>query len=543
MSIPKIFGNKIVWTVIALALILIVIISLINTGKMAFTGFASQNSKKNQDKQNFPPPPLINDTNSKDTNKKGNANDNSFSITVGPSVENSGLSNNLSSENQTSNYTNLSSNPTQQQHRGGGGGHGGGHGGGSGGGSGGNSSNYNNSNYGNLSKGFHYYLHFMNSKKNKLKRLNGTYITNGEEFEGRVRFNLDNQYNEIISAFDINFTEVNISDVNISDISADSDPNSGKAFMHSTSGLLEEIDLYVPVKEGDVAIVICSGASSYDEIYLGCANNSDVTKEELLYLNDPRVEKSSDGIYIVHNITGTGATGVNVTEINSTSQNPPPPGSVDAFAGNITEIAIPQGYGITQAWAGYIGNISGVIQLADGSDNVMYNWTLASPKGEVFASTNNSVVWYNIQCFNFTATGTYTDEAGNGGTTNLYGTNLTQLETQYGIKSDDIDGVDETFTLKGPGTHNIFYLNYNQFDEGECYNTRILDSSGWGVDDHFEEVLLYEPTTFSVVFASLLNEDLLGFDNRPHDFEMLVLENGHGTDTNTTTYYFYAAIS
>ena len=54
---------------------------------------------------------------------------------------------------------------------------------------------------------------------------------------------------------------------------------------------------------------------------------------------------------------------------------------------------------------------------------------------------------------------------------------------------------------------------------------------------------MYEPTTYSVVFASLLNENVLGFDNNPHDFEMLVLENGHGTDTSPTTYYFYAAIS
>jgi hypothetical protein len=208
----------------------------------------------------------------------------------------------------------------------------------------------------------------------------------------------------------------------------------------------------------------------------------------------------------------------------------------------VTDISVPQGFGITQAWAGYFGNISGVIQLADSSDYVMYNWSLASPEGEILASTNNSIVWTNIQCFNFTATGTYEDEAGNGGSTNLHGTNLTQLETQYGIDSYDIDGVDETFLLKGTGTHDVFYINDNEFEEGECQNTRIIDSSGWGQNDHFEEALLYEPTTYSIVFSSLLNEDVLGFDDNPHDFEMLVLENGHETDTETTTYYFYAVM-
>ena len=52
--------------------------------------------------------------------------------------------------------------------------------------------------------------------------------------------------------------------------------------------------------------------------------------------------------------------------------------------------------------------------------------------------------------------------------TNVYGTNLTQLENQYNIDSYDIDGVDETFILIGPGTHNTFYVNANEFDEGEC---------------------------------------------------------------------------
>lgn len=47
MNYPKVFENKIVWTVAALALILVVIVSLINTGSLAFTGFTGKNSNKN----------------------------------------------------------------------------------------------------------------------------------------------------------------------------------------------------------------------------------------------------------------------------------------------------------------------------------------------------------------------------------------------------------------------------------------------------------------------------------------------------------------
>jgi hypothetical protein len=231
--------------------------------------------------------------------------------------------------------------------------------------------------------------------------------------------------------------------------------------------------------------------------------------------------------------------------VNQTSSTRAPPANatgIPAIAGNVTELTI-TGSSITQSWQGYFGNVSGTIQLADGSNNVMYNWSLASPEGEIYASTNNSIAWNYVQCLNFSADGSYGDtvSGGNPGATNAQGTNLTMLEDMFGIVSDDVDGVNETFTLLGSG-HNTFYTNNIEFLEGECRNTQIFSNAGQGEDNKFEEVLLYEPTTRSVIFTSLLNENLLGFDNNPHDFEMLVLENGHLTDTNPTTYYFWVEL-
>ena len=46
-----------------------------------------------------------------------------------------------------------------------------------------------------------------------------------------------------------------------------------------------------------------------------------------------------------------------------------------------------------------------------------------------------------------------------------------------------------------------------------------------------------------IIFASLLYEgDPVGFDGDKHDFEMLVLENGHGTNTAVTVYYFWVEL-
>lgn len=215
-----------------------------------------------------------------------------------------------------------------------------------------------------------------------------------------------------------------------------------------------------------------------------------------------------------------------------------PAGSHAAVAGNVTELNI-FGYTVTQSWQGYFGNVTGTIQLASESSSVMYNWSLASPEGEIYASTNDSIQWANIQCFNFSADGSFSDDSSQKGNTSLYGMNLSQLEEEFNISWDDVDGVNETFTLSGVDTHNEFYTNNLYFEEGECMNTRIFSDVGIGEDNKFEEVLLYDPDTRSVVFTAILNENILGFDGSSHDFEMIVLEDGHSADTTTTTYYFY----
>ncbi|MBD3252178.1 hypothetical protein GF386_00410 [Candidatus Pacearchaeota archaeon] len=240
-------------------------------------------------------------------------------------------------------------------------------------------------------------------------------------------------------------------------------------------------------------------------------------------------------------VLGVKPMGANYTHINTSTAPEETPQSIAAQAGNVTEINI-KGFTVTQSWQGYFGNVSGTIYLADSGDNSMYNWSLASPEGEVYASTNDSIKWSSIHCFNFTATGDYSDDSSNTGNMSLYGTNLSQLESSFNIDSDDVDGVNETFNLIGTDTHDGFFTANLEFEEGECYNTRIFSDAGKGETNKFEEVLLYDSQTRSVVFASILEQDVFGFDSRSHDFEMLVLEDGHGTDVSTTPYYFYVEL-
>jgi hypothetical protein len=245
-------------------------------------------------------------------------------------------------------------------------------------------------------------------------------------------------------------------------------------------------------------------------------------------------------LFFLAGLTSAAPNGANVTELRTETALNDSVGSDNAFAGNISEVNL-IGTATTQTWQGYFGNVSGTIQLADASDNMMYNWSLASPQGEVYTSTNSTITWTNIQCFNFTAAGNLSTGGEVPGETSLYGMNLSMIEAQFGIGLSDVDGINETFNLLGSG-HNQFYTASREFGVGECANTRIYSNVGQGEDNKFEEVLLYEPATTSVVFASILNEDVSGFDNRTHDFEMIVPENGHDGNTATTPYYFFVEL-
>ncbi|MBR9705117.1 hypothetical protein GOV12_06915 [Candidatus Pacearchaeota archaeon] len=239
---------------------------------------------------------------------------------------------------------------------------------------------------------------------------------------------------------------------------------------------------------------------------------------------------------IITNVSAITPTGATTTPGTSTSTPTGTAGNISAIAGNITAVNIFSGNSVTQVWQGYYGNVSGGLRIADSNDKALYNWSLSTPSGEVYSSVNSSVTWNNIQCFNFTAIGNYSNESGMGGTTNLYGTNLTQLHDEYNINDSDLDSVNSTFNSKN---HDAFFTANKEFVENECQSLQLFTNTSAGQDGLFEEVILYEPETASIVFTSILEVASKGFNNVLVDFEMLVLDDGHGVDVDVTTYYFF----
>ena len=198
---------------------------------------------------------------------------------------------------------------------------------------------------------------------------------------------------------------------------------------------------------------------------------------------------------------------------------------VKAYAGNLTQLVI-DGTTVTNSWQGYYGNISGTITLDDASNFTMYDWSVASPQGEVYAANFTTVTWANIKCVNFTSNGSAD-------------INRTELEDMFGMNRWDPDGMNRTFNRTYSDSTGFYVgsIQINSADSCPMIYTYVNDTYQ---NSTFEEVLLTDNST--IVFTALLEQDAMGFNNKTYDFQMIVGDNGHSGDTTAISYYFFAEI-
>ncbi len=183
--------------------------------------------------------------------------------------------------------------------------------------------------------------------------------------------------------------------------------------------------------------------------------------------------------------------------------------STEVQAGNVTELNI-SGTAVTEHWAGFYGEITGDITLANAAGNVFYNWTgLGSISGEVFASTDNAVSWSGIGCAS----------AGE----------LSTIEGIIGIAPTDADRINATYTTTAHPDFTVGGASVSGCDSTNAYTDTGLDASS------FYQVLLTD-TQGDAVYTTLINDSITGFNNAAHDFELLV---GEPDSAGATAMYFY----
>jgi hypothetical protein len=196
--------------------------------------------------------------------------------------------------------------------------------------------------------------------------------------------------------------------------------------------------------------------------------------------------------------------------------------STEAQAGNISEVTI-SGVTISRHFAGFYGNVSGTIVLSDANNNTMYDWSVTSPTGQVYAVRSGTVQWDDVTCAQVTHKETED--------TVFLGMNISYLA--------DRDSVNRTFI--NTTNHPTFYVGSTEITNHTCHAANTYVNSGSQTSSFFE-ILLYDFTNSNMVYTTILEEDVNGFDNNAHDFQILLAEPGDGTDTSTTTYWFYLEI-
>ena len=197
---------------------------------------------------------------------------------------------------------------------------------------------------------------------------------------------------------------------------------------------------------------------------------------------------------------------------------------VDAQAGNVTQLTLNTTV-LTKRWQGYYGNISGTITLDDATGYTLYDWSAGSDisvVGEIYAANDTILDWTDIICVNLTGDGTAGSE----------GVNVTSLESNFGMLRTDSDGFDETFTKQQD-----IIVGTTTLTDCPATNMYVNNASQNNI---WNESLLTENATQTVIFASEVENDAEGFNNKTWDFQMIVADDG--SDTTATPYQFYVEL-
>jgi hypothetical protein len=177
----------------------------------------------------------------------------------------------------------------------------------------------------------------------------------------------------------------------------------------------------------------------------------------------------------------------------------------------------------TSKWKAVVGWLSGSFTLADASGSKIFDWSLSTFSGQVYATRNSSTVdWTNINCAN---------------------TTILERENSALNHTNPSDNITKTFS---DTTHHAFTVSSTSISADKCPTTNLYVNNATNTTD-FEEVALWDgPTEDSygnLIYATLLESRLTGFDSNKYDFEMILPEVGLAGYTGRTAYYLYVEIA
>lgn len=203
----------------------------------------------------------------------------------------------------------------------------------------------------------------------------------------------------------------------------------------------------------------------------------------------------------------------------------------------------------TQKWKAYVGNVSGEFALQDASGNAIYDWTISTITGELYATKEapsggsgrfQGAIpdWTAIQCANSTM--------------------IDDEESLFNHTTSDEDSYSNTFKNSDYFNLTTFYAGETQVTDSSviggaasgCYGAYMNTNNADQFSD-WQEVVLTDGTyedegsgdwDYDIIYATLLENNVNGFDNRLYDFQILLPESGLDGSQTPMTYYFYVEL-
>jgi len=172
-------------------------------------------------------------------------------------------------------------------------------------------------------------------------------------------------------------------------------------------------------------------------------------------------------------------------------------------------------------WKAYVGNVSGKLALDDANGKSIYDWSMGGgATGKVFVSRSSGINWANVSCVNQSV--------------------IDSEESALGMPSSAIDNINRTFNYTA---HKSFLVGTKNITNSSCRSTATyINDARQAITESsfFQEVLLKDDVTSSLVYTTILEQSHVGFDNTNYDFQILVAENESATVP--LTYYFYVEL-
>ncbi len=213
--------------------------------------------------------------------------------------------------------------------------------------------------------------------------------------------------------------------------------------------------------------------------------------------------------------------GPTITLLGNQTNTPDVASIINTTGGSITTVFL---NATTQniRWKAYVGNVTGKMTLDDAAGQTIYNWPVSIPSGVIHATRKSTTVsWTDIQC-----------------------ANLTHIENENNAINQSLseDNITTTFATK---LHRTFYVGTTEINNNTCYSVHTYSNST-AQSSFFDEVALYDGTNVTngnLVYSTMIENNIRGYNNQTYDFQMIIPENGLPTWSSSIAYYFYVELT